>query len=125
MNLRDIANRVTSRVNPNTTAQWLAYAGYTVLANGKPSVTYASPVAIQIQAQAITVADLQHIDAMSLGTVDRVILTDAPVKAIDRASQAGGDLLVFESATWLVSGVLEDWSTSGWSRVTLTKQVST
>lgn len=122
MNLRNIANTVTRRVNPNTTAQWFAYSGYTVLPSGKTTPAYASPVSLTIQAQATTAADLQHIEAMNLSQVDRIILASAALTGVDREKQAGGDLLVFDSATWLVTGILEDWSAGGWCRATLTKQ---
>jgi hypothetical protein len=122
MNLRNIANAVTSRVNPNLVAQWLAYAGYTVLPSGKTQPVYAAPANIQIQAQAITSQDLQKIDAMNLSEITRVILTSAKVQDLDRESQTGGDLLVFDNATWLVAGIIEDWSTSGWMRVGLIRQ---
>lgn len=122
MNLRNIANAVTSRVNPNLIAQWLSYAGYTVSPSGKTVPVYAAPANLQIQAQAITTQDLQKIDAMNLSQIERVILVSAQVQAVNRENQTGGDLLVFENATWLVSGILEDWSTSGWMRIALTRQ---
>ena len=122
MNLRNLANTVSRRVNPNTFAQWFAYSGYTVLDSGKTQPAYAAPVALEIQAQAITAADLQHIEAMNLSQVDRVILASAPIKGVDREAQTGGDLLVFDSATWLVTGLLEEWTAGGWCRATLTKQ---
>ena len=122
MNLRGVANRVTSQVNPNTVAQWQAYAGLTVSDAGKTVPSYASPVALTIQSQSLTVQELAHIDSMNLGKIDRVVFVNGQIAAIDRENQKGGDLLVFEGATWLVTAVLEGWTTSGWCKAALTRQ---
>ena len=122
MNLRDIANRQTKAVNPNLTAQWLAYAGYTTGPSGKTTPTYAAPANLIVQAQALTKAEIQHLDAMNLSPCDRSAYVNGQVGAIDREAQTGGDLLIFESRTWLVTAVLEGWTTAGWCKVALTQQ---
>lgn len=122
MNVRDIANRVTSRVNPNLVCQWLAYAGYDTLPSGKTSAVYSAPANLTIQTQALTKDEIQHIDAMNLSPCDRSAYVNGQVGALDREAQTGGDLLIFENATWLVTAILEGWTTAGWCKVALTKQ---
>ena len=122
MNLRNIANAATRSINPNVVAQWSRYGGYTTAASGKTETTYAAPVAVTIQAQALTKADIQHIDALNLSPCERAVYVNAQVSAIDREDQTGGDLLVFEGRTWLVTAILEGWTTAGWCKAALTKQ---
>lgn len=122
MNVRNIANRVTARVNPNLGCQWLQYAGYTTSPAGKTTPVYGVPRALQIQTQALTKQEIQHIEAMNLAACDRTAYVNGEVAATDREQQTGGDLLIFEGATWLVTAVLEGWTTAGWCKVALTKQ---
>ena len=122
MNLRNYANSLTRSVNPNITAQWRPFVDYTVLDSAKTTVSYGDPVALTIQTQALTKAEIQHLDSMNLSTCERSAYVNGQVGALDRNDQTGGDLLLFEGATWLVSAILEGWTTAGWCKVALTKQ---
>lgn len=122
VNLRNIANRFTSAINPNLTVQRHAYTGYTRSASGKVKASYAAPVAIVAQVQALTKKEVEHIDSMNLSPCDRAAYVNGELNAFDRAAQTGGDLLEFEGAFWLVMAVLEGWTSAGWCKVGLTKQ---
>ncbi len=122
MNLRGVANRFTSAINPNTTVQRHAYSGYTRSPSGKVKAGYAAPVAVVAQVQALTKAEIQHIDNMNLSPCDRAAYVNGQLQAFDRIEQTGGDLLEFEGAFWMVTAVLEGWTTAGWMKVALTKQ---
>ena len=122
VNLRAIANKFTSTVNPNLTVQRHASAGRTVAPNGKPVVSYASPISLTAQVQALTKKEVEHIDNMNLSPCDRAAYVNGQVNAFDRVAQTGGDLLEFEGKFWLVMAVLEGWSTAGWMKIALVQQ---
>ena len=45
------------------------------------------------------------------------------LQATDRVEQTGGDLLTFEGRVWQVEAILEGWTTAGWSRAAVSKQM--
>lgn len=122
VNLRNIANKATRTINPNIPAIWKASMGYTTGMAGKTTPSYAADVQLIIQAQALTKKEIEHIDAMNLSPCDRAVYVNGQVNGIDRESQTGGDLLVFEGRTWLVVAILEGWTTAGWCKAALTQQ---
>lgn len=122
VNLRAIANRFTSTVNPNLTVQRHAYASRTISANGKPKAVYSDPVPLTAQAQALTKKEVEHIDNMNLSPCDRAAYVNGQVNAFDRVAQTGGDLLEFEGKFWRVMAILEGWTTAGWCKVALVQQ---
>ena len=122
VNLRAIANRATSTINPNIPAIWKASTGYTTGTAGKTVPSYAADVQLIVQAQALSKAEIQHIDAMNLSPCDRAVYVNGQVNAVDREAQTGGDLLVFEGRTWLVVAILEGFTTAGWCKIAVTQQ---
>lgn len=125
MNLNALANRIATTVNPNIWATWQQSQVPTVLASGKTTPNYAAGLAIIVQAQELTIADLKHVEAMNLGTVERAVYANAQLGATDRLAQTGGDLLTFEGAVWLVVAILEGWTTAGWCKAGLVRQLDT
>lgn len=123
VNLRGIANRLTSTINPNIVVQRHAYSGFTRSASGKVAATYAAPSPLTAQVQALTKKETEHIDNMNLSPCDRAAYVNGQLSAFDRVEQKGGDLLEFEGAFWRVMAVLEGWTTAGWCKVALTKQM--
>lgn len=133
MNLRGMANRATSRVNPNVPASLKRSTGWTTAATGKRANTYADPVAITVQVQALTKKDIEHLDALNLSDCEIAVYASTQLHAIERTTGKGGDLLVFggdakipadlQNSTWLVTAILEGWVTAGWSRAALTRQM--
>ena len=119
VNVRAIANRQTSGINPNTVAQLRAFQSYAVLPSGKTASTYAAASPIVIQAQALSKKEVEHIDAMNLSPCERAAYANGQLQAYDRVAQTGGDMLLFEIRWWRVMAVLEGWSTAGWCKVAL------
>lgn len=122
VNLRGIANRMTSAVNPNLTVQRHAYIGQTIAPSGRPNAQYANPVPLTAQVQALTKKEVEHIDNMNLSPCDRAAYVNGQVNAFDRVAQTGGDLLEFEGRFWLIMAILEGWTTAGWCKVALVQQ---
>lgn len=123
MNLRAIANRATSAINPNLTVGWQAYAGYVTSPSGKITPSYAPSVPLIGQVQALTRAEVRHLDAMNLSPCDRAAYVNGQLSATSRTDGTGGDLLTFEGKTWKVMAILEGWSTAGWQKVALVEQM--
>lgn len=122
VNLRAIANRFTSTINPNISVLRHAYSGRTIAGSGKVKAGYASPVPLTAQVQALTKKEVEHIDNMNLSPCDRAAYVNGQVNAFDRVAQTGGDLLEFEGRFWLVMAILEGWTTAGWCKVALVQQ---
>lgn len=123
MNLRGIANRYTSAVNPNLTVQLYAYAGFTVAGSGKPTATYADPVPVVAQVQSLSKSEIRHLDSLNISNVERAAYVNQQLQATDRTTQTGGDVLAFEDGAWRVDAILEGWTTAGWCKVGLVKQM--
>lgn len=133
MNLRGVANRATQRINPNITAQAKVCTGYTTAGTGKRTPSYADPVNIIVQIQALSKKEIEHLDALNISGTETAAYVDMQLTAVDRVKQSGGDLIVIGSAatippqlrgtTWLVTAVLEGWTVSGWCKVGLTRQM--
>jgi len=115
MNLRKIANRVTSGVNPNVTAQIYKSTGYSTNDDGSQSPSYADAVSMKVQKQAISQSDLQHIDNINLQGQFVSIYTNGNWCGLNRKKNEGGDLFVIGDDKWLVVSVPEIWP--DWTRV--------
>lgn len=122
VNLRAIANRYTSAINPNLTVGWRRYSGYTTLPGGKTVPAWAASVPLVAQVQSLTKSDVKHLDAMNLSRCDRAAFCNVQIGVVDRVTQEGGDLLIFEDGVWLATAILQGWTTAGWCKVALTKQ---
>jgi hypothetical protein len=131
VNLRAIANRMTSGINPNITASLRKGIGYTVGHGFKGAAEYAAPADIVVQIQALTKRDVEHLDSLNISDCEIACYSNAQLTCVDRKDQSGGDLLRFTNPAtgttdiWLATAVLEAWPTAGWSRIALTKQLDT
>lgn len=129
VNVRAIANRATSAINPNILASVRRCTGYLTTVGFHREPSYADPVDVVVQIQALTAKDLQHLDAMDIQGVECAAYSNVQLAAVDRKDQTGGDLVTFTnpatgtSDTWLVTAILENWATASWGRVGLTKQI--
>ncbi len=122
MNLHAIVSPVIAAVNPMTTAVWRRSIGVTTNADFSQTPTYVDTT-ILIQNQALSAGDLRHLDALNIQNVARKVYANGSLQAVNRATQQGGDLLVFGGQTWLVTVVLETWDADGpWCAVGLTQQ---
>ncbi len=119
MNLRAIANSVTSAINPNIGATLFISTGYTI-ANFKQVPTY-QKAAISAQVQPLSSGDIRQLDGLNIQGAQKAIYLNGSALAISRIKKFGGDLIVFpngtlpEGNTWLVLASLEQWDT--WCKV--------
>lgn len=126
MNLRAVANSVTSAVNPNVAAKLFISTGNTIV-NYKQVPAY-DKAAISAQVQPLTSGDIRLLDSINIQGAQKTIFISGTALAISRIKQRGGDLIVFadgvmpEGNTWLVLASIEQWSQSGWCRVAVILQ---
>lgn len=123
VNLRAIANRATSRINPNLSIGWKRYAGTSVNPSGTVTPSYAPSASLIAQVQALGKKDIEHLANLNISDCERMVYANAQLQATDRREQTGGDLLFFEGRVWMVMAVMEGWTTAGWSRVAVSKQM--
>ena len=124
MNLRALANRVTSTVNPNVPASLLVSTGYATAPSGKQRPTYAEPEPLTVQMQALTKRDLDHLADMNISNATRGVFANRQLMGVDRTTGQGGDLIDLPDGRYLVTAVLQDWTaTAGWCKVALTRQL--
>jgi hypothetical protein len=119
MNLRGLANGVISTINPNTAAQLLRSAGYATADSGKRTPAYADPVDAQVQVQALSAPQIQHLDSLNIQGVLRNARLNGDWRGVYRPDSQGGDMIAFgdtpdvradlRGSTWLVVQVLETW----------------
>ena len=121
MDLRGIANAATDTVNPNISVTVQASAGYTIGAGLKQIPAYAAPVTGFAQVQALTAADLRHLDGLNIQGATRSIILRGELNAVVRTNSQGGDLVTIGSDTWLTVAVLEQWPL--WTRAAIQLQV--
>jgi hypothetical protein len=120
MDLRSISNAVTDTVNPNISVTVQASTGYTIGSGLKQVPSYADPVTGFAQVQALTAADLRHLDGLNIQGATKSIILRGPLNAIVRVNSQGGDVVTIGTQTWLTVAVLEQWPL--WSRCAIQLQ---
>ena len=121
MDMRSIANTVTDTVNPNISVTVRASTGYAIGAGLKQVPSYAAPVTGFAQVQALTAADLRHLDGLNIQDATQSIILRGALDGVVRAHSKGGDLITIGSDTWLTVAILEQWPL--WTRAAITMQV--
>lgn len=121
MDLRGIANQSTDTVNPNISVSVQASTGYVIGSGLKQVPSYAAPITGFAQVQALTAADLRHLDGLNIQDATQSIILRGPLNAVVRAHSQGGDLVSIGHETWLTVAVLEQWPL--WTRAAITMQV--
>lgn len=116
MDLRGIANGVTTTVNPNQTVTVLRSTGFTTGAGAKQVPSYAAPVSGPAQIQALDADDIKQLDGLNIQGTIRAIYLRGTLAGVVRPNQTGGDLVTIAApapvalrGTWLVVKVLESW----------------
>ena len=124
MDLRSLANVVSSTVNPNETVTVLRSDGYVIGAGAKQIPQYAAPVTGPAQVQALDGSDLKQIEGLNIQGVLRAIYLRGNLAGVIRPNQTGGDIVQRASGaeTWLVVKVLETWPT--WTKAVIVLQGS-
>ena len=121
MDLRGIANGVSSTVNPNKTVTVRRSTGYTIGAGRKQVPSYATPVEGPGQVQALDGKDLQQLDGLNIQGTIRAIYLRGALAGVIRPDGTGGDLVeTADGQTWLVVKVLESWPT--WTKAAIVLQ---
>ncbi|EBQ4208682.1 hypothetical protein FX387_23910 [Salmonella enterica] len=121
MNLHGIVSGAVRRVNPYTDALVYRSRGSTLQADYSRVPEYDDPVPVRVQKQAVTQADLRHLDNLNQQGVFATLYTDGNWCGLNRTRQQGGDKFVIGDETWLVVEVPEIWP--DWTRVIVCLQV--
>lgn len=124
MDLRGIANGVTTTVNPNETVTVLRSTGFTTGAGAKQVPSYAAPVSGPGQIQALDADDIKQLDGLNIQGTIRAIYLRGTLAGVVRPNQTGGDLVKRKNdcETWLVVKVLESWP--DWTKAAICLQGS-
>lgn len=111
MDLRGLANGVTSTINPNETVTVLRSTGYTIGAGAKQVPAFAGPVTGPAQVQALDANDIKQLDGLNIQGTIRAIYLRGTLAGVVRPNQTGGDIVKRKNETeaWLVVKVLESW----------------
>lgn len=120
MDLRGIANGVSSTVNPNQTVTVLRSTGYTIGAGRKQVPSYAAPVTGPGQIQALAANDIKQLDGLNIQGTIRAIYLRGVLAGVIRPDGTGGDIVQIGDQTWLVVKVLEGWPT--WTKAAIVLQ---
>ena len=127
MDLRGLANGVTTTVNPNKTVTVLRSTGYTIGAGRKQVPGYAAPVTGPAQIQALDANDIKQLDGLNIQGTIRAIYLRGTLAGVVRPNQTGGDLVTIAApapvalrGTWLVVKVLESWP--DWTKAAIVLQ---
>ncbi len=121
MDLRGIANGVSSTVNPNKTVTVRRSTGYTIGAGRKQVPGYADPVTGPAQIQALDANDIKQLDGLNIQGTVRAIYLRGVLAGVVRPDGTGGDLVEIGAETWLVVKVLEGWPT--WTKAAIVLQM--
>lgn len=121
MDLRGIANGVSSTVNPNKTVTVRRSTGYTIGAGRKQVPGYAAPVTGPAQVQALDNDDLKQLDGLNVQGTIRAIYLRGVLAGVVRPDGTGGDLVEVDGQNWLVVKVLEGWPT--WTKAAIVLQM--
>ena len=120
MDLSAIANQSTDTVNPNVFVVVRASTGYSIGGGLKQIPSYSDPVSGYAQVQALTAADLRHLDGLNIQGTTKSIILRGELNAIVRVNSQGGDIVIIGTQTWLTVAVLEQWPL--WSRCAIQLQ---
>ena len=121
LNLHAIVFGNIAAVNPPSSGTLKVSTGSTKNPDYSRTPTYAS-YPVQIQSQPLTSNDLRHLNEMNIQNVQRKAYLFGAIEGVQRVTGQGGDLLVFNGQTWLVTAVLEPFDNAGWTCVGLTMQ---
>jgi hypothetical protein len=122
LNLHTLVSGLIGAVNPFIPATIRRSTGYTIAPGGIQVPTY-TDTALMIQVQPLSTGDLQKMDGLNLQANQTAVYLSGDWNGVVRAGKQGGDLLVFNGQTWLVTNVLEDWVGAGWTKVAVVQQM--
>lgn len=120
MNLHGIASGIVGAVNPPVPIVIKVSTGYTTAADGSRAPSYAAPVTVLGQVQALSYQDLAQMDGLNIQGEKRAVYINGRVDGLIREENKGGDIVTFNGHTWLVVLVLEYWP--DWCKFAITRQ---
>lgn len=120
-NLNALVAPLVAAVNPSQTLTVKVSTGYATNADGSRVPSYASPVTVQGQVQALSWGDLRQLDGLNIQGVKHAIYLNGDIEGLVRSENQGGDLITDTSGNvYLVTTVLENWGV--WTKVAATLQ---
>ncbi|MEG9482510.1 hypothetical protein V6W59_09585 [Mannheimia sp. HC-2023] len=125
MNLRQIANRAITAVNPNIPAVLKLNEGMETDDTGKRVAKF-DEINVKIQPQSLSSNDLQMFDTLAQQGQLLNIYISGQIHALRRISQKGADKLIFkafgenEESEWLIKSVAESFP--NWCKVVIWRQ---
>jgi hypothetical protein len=129
MQLRQIANKLSSTVNPNITVSLQTSAGWTPGPGQRQTPKYNQPISGPAQIQALDNSDLKQIEGLNIQGALRALYMYGSLAGVIRPDSKGGDLITISSpapaalcGTWLTSKVLESWP--DWTKIVIVKQTA-
>ena len=124
MNLHSIVSPYISPVNPPLLCSLQVSTGYTTGLDGSRVPTYALPVQIECQCQALQYNDLMQTSGLNIQGKRLAMYILGDWEGLVRSDQKGGDLVTLpDGSVWLCAMVLENWSlSSGWTKICATLQ---
>ena len=120
MNLRAIANAATQSINPNTQVTVKVSSGYTIDHATRRQVPAYTTETGQANIQALDGKDLKQLDGLNIQGTIRAAYLYGNLAGVVRPDSKGGDLVEFNSQSWLVVKVLETWP--DWCKVAIVYQ---
>lgn len=120
MNLRAIANSATQSINPNTPVTVKVSSGYTTDPATRRQVPAYTIETGQANIQALDGKDLKQLDGLNIQGTIRAAYLYGNLAGVVRPDSKGGDLVEFNSQSWLVVKVLETWP--DWCKVAIVYQ---
>mgnify|MGYP001367661964 CR=1 FL=1 len=115
MNLRGVANGITSAINPNITAIGRRYKGEVMGPGRKPIPEYYPDEEVTLQLQPLSWGDLKHVDGLNMQGMMKSIYINGDYYGANRTLKKGGDLFIIDGLKWLVVDPIELWP--DWSKV--------
>ena len=120
MNLRAIANAATQSINSNTPVTVKVSSGYTIDPTTRRQVPAYTTETGKANIQALDGKDLKQLDGLNIQGTIRAAYLYGNLAGIVRPDSKGGDLVEFNSQSWLVVKVLETWP--DWCKVAIVYQ---
>lgn len=123
MNLHGIVRRAITVVNPDVAGVMMVSLGtYTTDEAGHRVPAYAEQ-SVTVQLQPLAYTDLMKLDGLNLQGIKKKAYVNGNFEGVNRPKQKGGDKLIVNGETWLITQPLEEWT--DWCSFAVTLQVST
>lgn len=125
INLRAVANSITTGINPNITAILKTNAGYDISPDGTQVPKYETEPCI-IQTQSLETSDLEHLNLINQQGQFLYAYANGRISALRRSLGKGSEQLIFtpygedDAVVWNVQRIVESYPT--WVKVLLWRQ---